>query len=81
MARFMLPQRADNYSEHVLLYIWLDLGGACCSVMGIVLQRWAIRHIGMVLSSVQEKSFNKLVVDGPYSHVRHPLYLYNLRSQ
>jgi len=51
-------------------------GGALLVAAGVGLRLWAVRYIGPI-SRTRESEIGRLIVDGPYSLVRNPLYFGN----
>ena len=57
-------------------YAWIAVG-AVMAIAGIRLRTWAMRTLGsrFALTPVAMPTDRRLVVDGPYAHLRHPGYL------
>lgn len=55
----------------------LDVIGISCLIVGEALRIWAVSHAGKCTRSRRLKA-PILVTTGPYSYVRHPIYLGNL---
>lgn len=54
---------------------WTFFGGAAVTAAGLLFSIWARRHLGRNWSqSVTVKDDHELIVSGPYSVVRHPIY-------
>lgn len=54
----------------------LDVAGVCVAIAGHLLRVWALSNIGTA-SRTTKLSAGRLVTEGPYTLVRHPLYLGN----
>lgn len=55
----------------------LEAAGATLIVLGELLRLWGVRHIGAI-SRTRSDRLGPLVDDGPFAHVRNPLYLANI---
>ena len=62
----------DPFFGPYVLWRWLGIG---MFVAGLLLRRWAIRHLGRFFTvDVSIASDQRVVDDGPYRYVRHPTY-------
>lgn len=54
---------------------WSFVAGAILTMLGLLFSIWARRYLGTNWSAtVTIKQRHELVTDGPYAHVRHPIY-------
>lgn len=85
IARFFFRYRSYTPIPVVAILLWISattevylLAGIAVASVGEAIRIWALRHAGPKTRSHRKIRVDTLVVTGPYSVVRNPLYIGNL---